>query len=518
MQTMGDLFERNARYFPNKAAYIQGERRITWARFAERARRLASGLYKLGLRRQERVSFLGMNSIEYCEFFSAAELAGFIASPLNFRLALPELAYQLKDSSPRVIIFEEQHAAMVDQLRTQFPGVSRYICIGTAPPWASSYEAVIAEADSDGPPIRSKPQDLVYLWYTSGTTGRPKGVAVRQYQQVRTAQLQSEIGPVPGDSVLLQVTPMFHVGGRGFVIGAMWSGATVVIDRSFDARRMLETIQRERVTFTFMVAAVLQAVLDVPDVRSYNLSSMRSIISAAAPIPVPLLKRGIELLGPIFSIQYGCTEVGQICDLPRHEVNPNGTPDQIRRLASTGHPVPHIDFRLIDDNGEECPPGKPGEVVVRSETQLDGYWNNSVATLESIRDGWYHTGDIGYMDEEGYLFLIDRKKDMIISGGENIYSREVEIAVAEHPAVADVAVVGVPDPKWVEAVQAVVVIKAGARVSEAELMAHCRTLIAGYKCPKHVAFVNELPRLPSGKVNKVELRSRYRAAPHAGTS
>ena len=361
-----------------------------------------------------------------------------------------------------------------------------------------------------GPPIRSKPEDLVYLWYTSGTTGRPKGVPVQHYKAALTAQLQSEIGPVPGDSVLLQVTPMFHVGGRGYVLGALWSGATVVIDRAFDARRMLEAIERERVTFTFMVAAMLQAVLDVPNVRSYDLTTMRSIVSAAAPIPVPLLKRGIELLGPIFSIQYGSTEVGQICDMPRHEVNPNGTAEQIRRLGSTGHPVPHIQFRLLDDNGEECAPGKPGEVVMRSEMMFDGYWNNSVATLEAIRDGWYFTGDIGVQDEEGYVFLVDRKKDMIISGGENIYSREVEIAIAEHPAVADVAVVGVPDPKWVEAVQAAVVLKAGAQLSEVELITHCRALIAHYKCPKYVAFVDNLPRLPSGKINKVELRARYR--------
>jgi len=305
---------------------------------------------------------------------------------------------------------------------------------------------------------------------------------------------------------------MFHVGGRGYVLGAIWTGATVVIDRGFDARRMLETIQRERVTFTFMVAAMLQGVLDLPDVKSYDLSSMRTIISAAAPIPVPLLKRGIELLGPVFGVQYGSTEVGQICDMPRHEVNPHGTADDVRRLGSTGHPVPHIEFKLLDDDGQACPPGKPGEVVVRSDMMFDGYWNNSVATLESIRNGWYYTGDIGLADEEGYVFLVDRKKDMIISGGENIYSREVEVALAEHAAVADVAVVGVPDAKWVEAVRAVVVIKSGARTTADELVAHCRNLIAHYKCPKHVDFVSELPRLPSGKINKVELRARYRAS------
>jgi len=511
MQTMGELIERNARFYPNKIAYVQGETRITWKDFVTRAKRLASALYTLGLRRQDRVAYLGPNSIQHCEYFSAAEFAGYIAGPLNFRLTPVELAFQMKDGGPRIIIFDEQYTDTVNVLRQQFPEVLAYICIGnTVPEWARSYEKLLAEASPEGPPIRSEPQDYVYLWYTSGTTGRPKGVPVSHRKMIRLAQLQAEIGPIPGDSVVLQITPMFHVGGRGYVTGALWTGAAVVIDRSFDPRRMLETIQKERVTFTFMVAAMLQAVLDVPDVKSYDVSSMRTIISAAAPIPVPLLKRAIELLGPIFGIQYGSTEAGQICDMPRHEVNPYGTPDQIRRLSSTGHPVAHTGFRLIDDEGNECPPGKPGEVCVKSEYQLDGYWNNTAATLDAIRDGWYHTGDIGVQDEEGYVFLVDRKKDMIISGGENIYSREVENAVAEHAAVADVAVIGIPDPKWVETVRAIVVVKSGATVSEAELIAHCRTLIASYKCPKSVVFIQELPRLPSGKINKVELRQHFR--------
>lgn len=510
MQTMGDLVERNARNFASREAFVQGERRLTHRQFAGRARRLSAALYELGLRRQDRVAVLSMNSIEYCEFFAAAEIAGYIATMLNFRLTVPELSWLIKDSAPRILVFEEQYASTVEQLRGHFKEISHYICIGTAPSWALSYEELIAGGSPDGPPIRSTAEDYAYLWYTSGTTGRPKGVAWRHDKLLASAQIQAEVAPLPGDSRLLQITPMFHVGGRGYVTGALWSGATVVIDRGFDPLRMLRTIEEERITFTFMVAAMLQAVLDVPDVQSFDVSSMRTIVSAAAPIPVPLLKRGIALLGPIFSIQYGCTEVGQITHLARHLVDPDGSPQQVRRLASVGHPIPHIDFRLVDDDGADCPVGTAGEVAIRSATQLDGYWNNSIATIETIREGWYYTGDIGVADEEGYIFLVDRKKDMIISGGENVYSREVEDAMAEHAQVADVAVIGVPDSKWVEAVKAVVVLKRGAEVSEAELIAHCRRLIAGYKCPKSVAFVPELPRLASGKINKVELRDRYR--------
>jgi acyl-CoA synthetase (AMP-forming)/AMP-acid ligase II len=512
MQTLGELVERNARCFPEAEAFVQGKRRLTHAQLAARARRLASGLYDLGLRRQDRVGILAMNGIEYCEFFAAAELSGYIATMLNFRLTVPELSWLIKDSGIRVLIFEERYASVVEQLRAQFPDITHCVCIGSPPSWAVGYEALLAASSEAGPPIRSKPDDYVYLWYTSGTTGRPKGVALRHRKQVLSAQNQAEIAPFPGDSRILQITPMFHVGGRGYVVGGLWAGATTVIDQSFDPVRLLQTVQNERITFTFMVAAMLQAVLDVPDIESYDLSSLRTVVSAAAPIPVPLLKRGIARFGPIFSVQYGCTEVGQITVLPRHLVNPNGSPQEIARLASVGHPAPHIDFRLLDDEGKECAVGTPGEVVMRSGTQLDEYWNNSIATVEAIRDGWYHTGDIGVVDEQGYVFLVDRKKDMIISGGENVYSREVESALAEHAAVVDVAVIGVPDPKWVEAVKGIVVLKNGAAATEAELIAFCRTLIAGYKCPKSIAFVPELPRLASGKINKVQLRERFRQA------
>ena len=216
-------------------------------------------------------------------------------------------------------------------------------------------------------------------------------------------------------------------------------------------------------------------------------------------------------MGPVFSIQYGCTELGSICALPRAGVNPDGNDRDIARLASVGHPVTEIECRLVDDDGNDCPPGKPGEVIVKSATMLEGYWNNSAATLEAIRDGWYHTGDIGVQDEQGYMFLVDRKKDMIISGGENIYSREVEEALAAHPEVADCAVIGVPDPKWVESVKAVVVLRAGSDLTEDVLIEHCRTLIARYKCPRSVAFVDELPRLATGKLDKPTLRARFRS-------
>ena len=511
MLTVRDIFERNARCFPEREAWVCGDTRLTHAQYAARARRLASGLHGLGLRRQDRLAILSTNRLEYYEAYAAAEYGATILVPINYRLAAAEIVHVLRDSGARMLIFEPAFAETVATIRPQVPAVAEYVQLGAAAEGVHAYEALLASADEGGPPVEPTPDDYCLIWYTSGTTGKPKGVPWRQRALVGTAQMNARASELTRDSRVLQTTPAFHIGGRGYVLGSAWDGGCTVLHKAFDPVEMLRTIQRERITHTFMVAAMVQALLTVPDVQSYDFSSLRNVFSAAAPIPVPVLKRAIELMGPVFSIQYGCTEVGSICALPRVGVDPYGDEKAVARLASVGHPVPEIEFRLVDELGHDCAPGKPGEVIVRSSTMLEGYWNNSAATLEALRDGWYYTGDIGVQDEQGYVFLVDRKKDMIISGGENIYSREVEEALAAHPDVADCAVIGVPDPKWVEAVKAVVVRRAGSTLTPESLVEHCRTLIARYKCPRSVEFVDELPRLATGKLDKPSLRARYRS-------
>ncbi len=511
MYTAADILQRNARYYPQREAYVCGTERLTHAQWFDRAKRLASGLYQLGLRRQDRVAVLAMNCLEIYLCYSAAEIASYICAPINYRLAPAEIAFMVQDSQPKILIFESQYAAVIEALQPKLHDVKHFVCIGETPTWATNFEAVVAMGSADGPPIAPHPHDYIYLWYTSGTTGRPKGVAWRQDRISETARVCALATEMSGATRVLQVTPAFHTGGRGFPLAASWNGGASVIHRAFDPVAMLETIQRERITMTFMVAAMVQAILDVPNVGSYDLSSIRNIVSAAAPIPVPLLRRAIELLGPVFSVQYGCTEVNNIANLPRHEVNPDGSADDIRRLASVGHAVPEVEIRIVNDAGENCEVGQPGEVWMRSACVLDGYWNNSAASIEAIKDGWYATGDIGVLDEQHYLFLIDRKKDMIVSGGENIYCREVETALAAHPEVRDVAVIGVPDPKWVEAVKAVVVLIPGSQLDVTTLIAYCKTQIANYKCPKSIDFVTELPRMATGKLDKPALRARYRS-------
>jgi len=507
MKTIGELIERNERCYPEVDAYVMDGRRLNYRQYAERVRRLGSALYRTGLRRQDRAAVFSTNNIEYFELYGACEWSGYILALYNFRLAAPEVAWLLQDAAPRVVFFEAQFAPLFEGLRARHPQVEHYVCIGgPAPSWAIDYEGFLASGEAAGPPIRARAEDYCHLYYTSGTTGRPKGVPNRQSAALIIAERQGrQLGP---DLRVLQATPAFHVGGKGFPLAALWMAGTVVLQRSFDPLRFLQIIQDERITFTFMVAPMIEAVLDHPRLEEFDISSLRLVMSASAAIPVPLLRRAIARMGPIFYISYGSTEAGTVCVLDRHELRPDGTAQEVKRLGSVGHFIPEIDAVILDDEDRPCAAGQVGEVCLKSAV-FDGYWNNSVATIEATRSGWLHTGDLGYADEQGYVYLVDRKKDMIISGGENIYSREVEEALYRHAAVQDAAVIGVPHSKWGEAVKAIVVLRQGQHASEDEVIGFCQTQIARYKCPKSVVFVSDLPRLGTGKLDKVSLRKQY---------
>ena len=514
MPILGEIIERNAAHFPHQLALAYEDRRYTHAQFAERVRRLASAVHGLGLRRQDRFSVLGMNCAEFMEAYGAAEFAGYVINTVNFRLAAPEIAYVIQDAAPKVLLFEQQYTATVDALRPSLASVKHYICIadpalGEIPDWASRYEEVLQSGAPEGPPMRAREDDCLCLIYTSGTTGRPKGVMQNNRAAAALSEILSSELSLMSNARMLAIAPLFHMGARSLASGAHWRGGAVVLHRGFDAEEVIRTIERERITAVHLVPTMVQALLDAPNFGRHDLSSLKMLMYAAAPMPVPLLKRAMEAFGPILFNGYGQTEINLLTLLHPHQHYLTGTPEQVRRLASVGQPHPQSAIRVVADDGSECRPGVAGEVLARSCTAMSGYWNNSTATLETMRDGWICTGDMGYLDDEGYLFLVDRKKDMIISGGENIYCREVEEAVVQHPAVADVAVIGVADAYWGEAVKAVVVRRQDAQLTAEELMVHCKTLIASYKCPKSVAFVDQLPRLATGKVNKVALRERY---------
>jgi len=324
------------------------------------------------------------------------------------------------------------------------------------------------------------------------------------------ASISSLMAAGPSDRILLMM-PMFHVGAKDMFLGQSWRAGAIYLHRDFDPELILKTIQDERITITHMAPTMIQMMLDHPRVDDYDLSSLRMIVYSAAAMPTALLRRGLAKLGPVFLQMYGQTEGSGIV-LPIEAHLPDGDDRDRRRLQSIGIPFPGVLVRIVDDNGKDCAVEEPGEILLRGPIMMQVYWNNSNATIETLRGGWLHTGDMGKFDDDGYVYLVDRKKDMIVSGGENIYSREVEEALYQHDAVANAAVIGVPDEKWGEAVRAVVELREGASASAADIIAHCRTLIAGYKCPKSIVFVSDLPKLPSGKINKIVIRKEHGTA------
>ncbi len=509
MKLLADVHERNAWLRPGATAIVHDGAVVTYGAYWDRINRVADGLHRGGTRHGDRVGILSMNRPEFLDLYGACERAGFIASTVNFRLSAAEMAYVLADSAPHTLVFEDGYADTVAGLRDSL-GVRRYVCLGDAPAWAEPFTALL-DGSPGGPPFRAAPDDGVLLMYTSGTTGKPKGVFCLQRGEMGWAEQMAGLIGTRGDTRQLLTMPLFHRGARSQYVASFLAGGAVHVHRRFDARAVVDEVEHERITHLHVVPTMVQDILDVPGIEARDLSSVEVVLCAAAPMPVPLLRRGLALLGPVFANGYGGTECNATYLAPwQHYLE--GRPVDVARLGSVGQAALDVDLRVVDDDDRPCPTGVAGEVAYRSKTALGGYWNNGAATIEALRGGWYHSGDIGYLDEEGFLFLVDRKKDMIISGGENIYCREVEAALERHPAVLEVAVIGVPDARWGEAVRAIAVLRPGTGATEAELIAHARDEIAHYKSPKSVVFTNALPRLQSGKVSKVALREQFGAA------
>ena len=515
LESLGDILRDNAHKLRDATAIVHEGRHVTFGVHFARSQQLASALYRAGLRRQDRIAVLSKNSRHYLEIYAAAELTGYVVATVNFRLTAPEIGYILADCAPRALFFEAEFAGSIASLRASLPGVELFVCIKDAAEDAAegavAYEDLLAAGSDDGAPVRARTDDVMHLIYTSGTTGRPKGVIRTHRAELRVASfMTSEVGVLREDVVQIMM-PLFHVGARWLQIGAHLRGARVVLHREFDPLEILRTIERERVSVVHMAPTIVQRVLDHPRIDDFDLASLRTIYYSAAPMPLPLLRRGLAKLGGVFLQLYGMTE-GLGTTLHKGQHRPDGTADEVRRLASVGQAPPGIGLRIVGDDGTPRPTGVAGEIELNTDTRMSGYWNNSIATASALADGWYRSGDVGYVDDHGYLYLVDRKKDMIISGGENIYCREVEEAIASHDDVAEVAVIGVPDATWGESVRAVVVVRTGAQLSETQVIEHCRTRIASFKKPRSVVFVSELPRLTTGKVNKVVLRERYGSA------
>ena len=457
----------------------------------------------------DRVAILSENSSEYIVCYGLAEVGGAVLVPLNFRLTAQELLATLENARPKVLIFEENYAATATELRKKADFVETWICIGDGPDWATGFASALDSASSASLPNVAD-DAVAYLIYTSGSTGRPKGVMLDHAGQLACARILADSWALSEETRLLLAMPIFHLGGRGAQLAQQFVGGATLIHQRFDERRFCRDVQEYRITTTLLAPTMVQRILDLPDVDEYDLSSLQTIVYSAAPMPPPLLGRALDRFGPVLEQAYGMTESGPLgTALLKSDHIVGGDATSLARLGSAGRANRECEVAILAENGTIAAPGEPGEILVRTPSMMVGYWQNPQATKEALRNGWLHTGDIGTMDEDGYVTIVDRKKDMIVSGGENIYSREVEEAIMAHSSVTEAAAIGISDPKWGESVKAIVVLKEGVAMSAADLIAHCQTLIASYKKPKSVEFVDRLPRLSSGKIDKVTLRRTF---------
>ncbi|MBW2058001.1 MAG: long-chain-fatty-acid--CoA ligase [Deltaproteobacteria bacterium] len=507
--SLGDIIRRNARLFPNRIAYMSDTQQITFRQFDQRINRLYGALRKKGLAKGDRVAILSYTRPEYMEVFGVAEKGGFITVPVNWRLKGEELAYQFNDSGAKALILQSPFVETINEIRPKI-GVKHYICIGDRPEGMEAYEEVLKENPPVEPDVEIEDDDVVYIIYTSGTTGRPNGAMItHRGQQECSRSMAIEVG-IRRVEKHLEGMMLFHIGPRSFLFPIFHRGCTNYLVERFDARRFLEIIEKERITTTELVPTQIAMILDLPDHDKYETSSLHTIFYAAMPMPVALLKRGIERFGQVFVQGFGQTETGPLIScFCREYHNPYGDEKDLARLGSAGQPAIDVDVKIVNDQGKELGCNEVGEILAKHVWIMKGYWNKPELTAETLRDGWVHTGDMGYMDEDGFLYIVDRKKDMIVSGGENIYPREVEEVLYDHPAVREAAVIGVPSEKWGEDVKAIIALKSGREATEAEIIEFCKERLASYKKPKSVEFMDELPKTGSGKIYKAALRDRY---------
>lgn len=510
MLTLTSVLRRTVNLYGPRPAVVDSERSLTWKEFSERSAKGAWVFRSLGIGPGSRYGILCRNSILHAELMHAGYWMGAVPVPVNFRLAAPEIAYILRDSECRLLAAEPEFADLLQGLGLDISR-ERLLWVGAEEPprdW-QRYELLRRRATPE--PLRDAFQeDEALLLYTGGTTGRPKGVPLTHQNIVSNAlQIGFECRASSTD-IYLHVAPMFH---SADLLGTVYSiaGAAHAFLPKFSGRGVLDAIQRLRVTSTMLTPTMIIAALQEPDFADYDLSCLRRIIYGSAPMAAEWIAKAVRGFAQTEFVQgYGLTETSPILTL-LHMVDHRkaiGTGNH-ELLRSAGRPIPGVDMKVVDPEGKETPAGDPGEVVVRGPNVTAGYLNLTGENREAFHEGWFRTGDIGRVDQDGYLYLLDRKKDMIITGGENVYSLEVEATLSQHPAVHECAVFGVADEKFGQALVAAIVPAPGATVSEEDIISHCRGKIGGYKIPRRYLFLRELPRSAVNKVMKKELRRLY---------
>jgi acyl-CoA synthetase (AMP-forming)/AMP-acid ligase II len=508
----GHFLTRAAQHHPERPAWLQGDEVIRFAEAEARVNRLAHALLGLGGRRGDRVGMLVPNCYQGLETILAPMKAGMAVVPMNVRLHPAEHAYMLDDSGAFALVYGHDLRSHVTEMRKTVKHVQHFICIGDATGDDLAFEALAREGLSNPPAVTIEPDDLAWIFYTSGTTGHPKGAMLTHRVLVTMAeQFLLSIDPAVAGDVLLHAAPITHGSGLAmFHHIARGAASAFPASRSFDPPRIFEAIVRYKATTMFLVPTMINMLLSSPERSRYDLSSLHTIFYGGAPMYVEQLTEALRVFGPIFVQLFGQGEAPMTCtSLSKEEHLVGSDPVTLKRLASAGRETVGVQVRIVDETDQPVAAGTMGEIVVRGDLVMAGYWNKPEASAETLRGGWLHTGDIGYMDDGGYLYITDRKKDMIISGGSNIYPREIEEVICQHPGVFEVSVIGIPDAKWGETVKALVVPRPGFTLGEADVIDHCRQHLASYKKPQSVEFLTALPKNAYGKILKRELRERY---------
>jgi len=520
-----ETLKKAIKFFPQKQAIVCGGKRWTYQEFYDRINALSRCLKVLGVRKDDKVAILHPNCHTFLETYYGIAQIGAVSVPINYRLSPGEIAFILRDSESKLLIADPMLKKQVDPIRKEIrdvrgmiwtgkEGVAPYLPTGGEESRDMSYEKILHQTEPSAlPETPITDEDIAQIYYTSGTTGRPKGVML-SHKNVTTHALGAiaEVHITDSD-VWIHVAPLFHLADAWATWAITWVGGTHVLVREFDAKTVLETIARERVTFTNLIPTMLNLMVNHPDVGKYDYRSLRVLLSGGAPIAPEVVRKIVETFKCNYIQTYGMTETSPYLTVSilKDHLKKLSDEDQLRFKSKTGRDFISVELKVVNDRGEEIIRNENdvGEIIVRGDIVTKGYWKLPEETSKSIKDGWLYTGDMAVIDEEGYVTIVDRKKDMILTGGENVYSTEVENALYMHPAILECAVVGVPDHKWGEAVKGIVVLKQGREATEQEIIQFCKDRIAHYKAPKSVDFIEALPRTGSGKIQKKELRDKY---------
>lgn len=508
-----DIPRRNMYLFPNKVAIIFKNRRFTHREFYERTNRLANGLIDIGIKKGDRCAILSMNNNEYLECFYGIPKAGGVFVPLNYRLALRELIHVLNDSGATILIYEGRYNNFVNEIKSKTK-IQEFISLDALTEGGIGYEQLLSQSPETEHEIFQNlcSNDSFCLMYTSGTTGIPKGVLLTQRNMVANMWGVQVAYRCTHRDRHIAVMPLYHAGSLQYSAVHYSVGGSVVILEQFDVEEFFRTVKKEKVTTAFLVAPLLLKVAGYLKGRENDIGQLRLIFYGASGIEKEHLKKALNAFKCQFTQGYGMTELGPrgvTCFTPEDHEEAMKDPAKEKRLSSCGIVTPSVEIRIADEFDETLPLGEIGEICVRGEPVFKCYWNNKKETERALKGGWFHSGDLGYIDEDGFLYIVDRKKDLIVSGGENIYSREVENAILLHPYVHECAVFGVPDKEWGESVHAMVCLKPGVNISGEEIVEFCKRQIASYKKPKSIEIVDSIPKNLMGKVIKTELKRQH---------